>query len=175
MRGMTSSEDKRPRFSPILWARTWVKGKVSRPRAKRVWVAQRFTAAITESFRAPALATEGNHSDTTAPFNSTAPLGTRLSAVIVLALFSICAVADSGSDIYKAHCSACHATSGAGDTMLGKNLKLRSLSSPEVQQQSDEQLFSITSKGKNRMPAYGRKLSQQQIEAVVKHIRSLKK
>ena len=59
--------------------------------------------------------------------------------------------------------------------MLGKNLKLRSLYSPEVQQQSDEQLFSIISRGKNRMPAYGRKLSQQQIEAVVKHIRSLKK
>jgi cytochrome c6 len=95
--------------------------------------------------------------------------------VIVIALFSICAFADSGSDVYKAHCSACHAISGAGDTMLGKNLKLRSLSSPEVQQQSDEQLFSITSNGKNRMPAYGRKLSQQQIEAVVKHIRSLKK
>jgi mono/diheme cytochrome c family protein len=93
----------------------------------------------------------------------------------VIALFSICALADNGADIYKAHCSACHATSGAGDTMLGKNLKLRSLSSPEVQQQSDEELFSITSKGKNRMPAYGRKLSQQQIEAVVKHIRSLKK
>ncbi len=106
---------------------------------------------------------------------SEAPLGARLSAVIVISLFSICAFADSGADIYKAHCSACHATSGAGDTMLGKNLKLRSLSSPEVQQQSDEELFSITSKGKNRMPAYGRKLSQQQIEAVVKHIRSLKK
>jgi cytochrome c5 len=109
------------------------------------------------------------------PPKSTAPLGTRLSTLIVIALFSICALADSGADIYKAHCSACHATSGAGDTMLGKNLKLRSLSSPEVQQQSDEELFSITSKGKNRMPAYGRKLSQQQIEAVVKHIRSLKR
>jgi cytochrome c6 len=95
--------------------------------------------------------------------------------VIVLTLFSICALADSGADIYKAHCSACHAINGAGDTMLGKNLKLRSLSSPEVQQQSDEQLFSITSNGKNRMPAYGRKLTRQQIEAVVKHIRELRK
>ena len=113
--------------------------------------------------------------DVSIPSKSTAPLGTRLSALIVITLFSLCALADSGSDTYRAHCSACHASSGAGDTMLGKNLKLRSLYSPEVQQQSDEQLFSIISRGKNRMPAYGRKLSQQQIEAVVKHIRSLKK
>jgi mono/diheme cytochrome c family protein len=58
--------------------------------------------------------------------------------------------------------------------MLGKNLKLRSLASPEVQNQSDSQLAAITSQGKNKMPAYERKLSKDQIAAVVKYIRSLK-
>jgi cytochrome c6 len=104
------------------------------------------------------------------------PLGAALLiALITLLLLSAPVFADSGSDLYKAHCSSCHAASGAGDTMLGKNLKVRPLTSPEVLSQSDEELVSITSKGKNRMPAYGRRLSQQQIEAVVKHIRSLKK
>jgi mono/diheme cytochrome c family protein len=97
-----------------------------------------------------------------------------LLALIAWSLFSSYALADSGADIYKAKCSACHAVSGAGDTMLGKNMKLRALGSPDVQKQSDQELTAIISRGKNRMPAYDRKLSKDQIAAVVKHIRSLK-
>jgi len=60
--------------------------------------------------------------------------------------------------------------------MIGKNLKLRSLTSPEVQNQSDEQLETVIRQGKNKnkMPAFDRKLSKEQIAAVVKYIRSLK-
>jgi mono/diheme cytochrome c family protein len=97
-------------------------------------------------------------------------------AVILLALlFSTYTFADSGADVYKTKCSACHGKNGAGDTMLGKNLKLRPLSSDEVQKQSDDELFTIISKGKKRMPPFDRKLSRDQIHDLVKHIRSLKK
>ena len=97
-------------------------------------------------------------------------------AVILLALlFSTYTFADSGADVYKTKCSACHGKNGAGDTMLGKNLKLRPLSSDDVQQQSDDELFTIISKGKKRMPPFDRKLSRDQIHDLVKHIRSLKK
>jgi mono/diheme cytochrome c family protein len=96
-------------------------------------------------------------------------------ALIALALLSSYMLAQSAAVTYKEHCSACHAANGAGDTMLGKNMKLRSLASPEVQNRSDEDLFAIISKGKNRMPAYERKLSKQQIGDVVKYLRSLKK
>ena len=58
--------------------------------------------------------------------------------------------------------------------MLGKNLKIRSLRSPEVQKQSDEELFNIISKGRYKMPAFDRKLSKEQIRELVRHIRSLK-
>jgi len=47
--------------------------------------------------------------------------------------------------------------------MLGRNLKLRSLGSSEVQDQSDDQLIAITGKGKNKMPRYDNKLSKEQI------------
>jgi len=94
--------------------------------------------------------------------------------LIALALSSSDTLAESGADIYKAKCSACHAASGAGDTMLGKNMKLRALGSPDVQRQSDQELANIISRGKNRMPAYDRKLSRDQIAAVVQYIRSLK-
>jgi len=97
-------------------------------------------------------------------------------AVILLALlFSTYTFADSGADIYKTKCSACHGKNGAGDSMLGKNLKLRPLGSDDVQKQSDDELFTIISKGKKRMPPFDRKLSKDQIHDLVKYIRSLKK
>jgi mono/diheme cytochrome c family protein len=97
-------------------------------------------------------------------------------AVIVLALmFSTYTFADNGADIYKTKCSACHGKNGAGDTMLGKNLKLRPLGSDDVQKQSDDELFTIISKGRKRMPPFDRKLSKDQIHDLVKYIRSLKK
>jgi mono/diheme cytochrome c family protein len=103
-------------------------------------------------------------------------LAWTLFAAITLALpFSTSALAENAAEIYKARCSACHGANGAGDTMLGKNLKLRSLASDEVQKQSDSELSNIISKGKNRMPPFDRRLSKDQIAEVVKYIRSLKK
>jgi cytochrome c5 len=98
-----------------------------------------------------------------------------LALILLTLMFSTCAFADSGADIYKTRCSACHGKNGAGDTMLGKNLKLRPLGSDDVQKQSDDELFTIISKGKKRMPSFDRKLSKDQIRDLVKYIRLLKK
>jgi len=97
-----------------------------------------------------------------------------IAVIAVTLLVSVCTFADSGADVYKMRCAACHGANGAGQTMIGKNLRLRSLASPEVQNQTDEQLAAVTSEGKNKMPAYNRKLSKEQIAAVVKYIRALK-
>jgi mono/diheme cytochrome c family protein len=96
-----------------------------------------------------------------------------LAVIVHLLLFSAGALADSTTDIYKRKCAACHGASGAGDTMLGKNLKVRSLRSSEVQKLSDDELFNIISKGRYKMPAFDRKLSKDQIHDLVRHIRSL--
>ena len=112
---------------------------------------------------------------------SIAPLGARrrnrasLAIIAPALLFSTYTLADSGPDTYKAKCSACHGANGAGDTMLGKNLKLRPLASADVQKQSDEELVTIISQGKNRMPPFDGKLSKDQTRDLVKYIRSLKK
>jgi mono/diheme cytochrome c family protein len=58
---------------------------------------------------------------------------------------------------------------------MGKNLKLRDMSSADVQKQSDDELTTVISAGKGKMPAYGAKLSKEQIADVVKFIRTLKK
>src|SRR5919109_2381825 len=83
--------------------------------------------------------------------------------------------ADTGADLYKAKCASCHGASGAGDTAIGKNLKLKDLSSAEVQKQSDAELATIVEKGKKPMPAYEGKLTKDQIQELVKYIRTLKK
>jgi mono/diheme cytochrome c family protein len=90
-------------------------------------------------------------------------------------LCSCFALADNGAEIYKKKCAACHGATGAGDTMIGKNLRIRSLRSHEVQNRSDEELFNIIAKGRNKMPAFDRKLSREQIHDLVRHIRALAK
>ncbi len=103
------------------------------------------------------------------------PAGAYLAIILLALMFSTYSLADSGVDVYKAKCSACHGKNGAGDTMLGKNLKLRPLGSDDVQKQSDDELFTIISRGKKRMPPFDRKLSRDQIHDLVKYVRSLKK
>jgi len=96
-------------------------------------------------------------------------------AVLALTLvFSANTFADAGAD-FKAKCAACHGPAGAGDTKIGQTMKVRDLGSADVQKQSDDELTAIVTKGKNKMPAYGGKLSNDQIGDLVKHIRSLKK
>ncbi len=101
--------------------------------------------------------------------------GAPFVALLVASFFSINALADNGAEIYKERCSACHGKAGKGDTIFGKNLDIRSLASDEVQNQSDNELVSVISKGKNRMPPFDRKLSKDEIREVLKYIRSLKK
>ena len=99
-----------------------------------------------------------------------------LPGILVFALLCSCsALAENGAEIYKKKCAACHGASGAGDTMIGKNLKIHSLRSREAQDRSDEDLFNIIAKGRNKMPAFDRKLSREQIHDLVWHIRALVK
>ena len=83
--------------------------------------------------------------------------------------------ADSGADTFKSKCAACHGATGAGDTAMGKNLKLRDLGSADVQKQSDEELTNIITNGKGKMPKYDGKLTKDQITDMVKYVRTLKK
>jgi len=58
---------------------------------------------------------------------------------------------------------------------MGKNFKIRDLTSPEVQKQSDADILATITKGKNKMPEYGTKLTKDQIADLGKFIRTLKK
>ena len=93
---------------------------------------------------------------------------------VVFALSSWTFAADAAAD-YKAKCASCHGAEGRGDTPMGQKLKVKDLASAETQKQSDADLTTIIEKGKKPMPGYEGKLTKDQINDLVKYVRSLKK
>lgn len=81
----------------------------------------------------------------------------------------------SGEATYKAKCAMCHGGDGTGDTPIGKNMKLRSLKSPEDIKLTDADLFKDTKTGVGKMQGYAGKLTDAQIQDVVTYIRTLQK
>jgi len=97
-----------------------------------------------------------------------------MSVTLVLSTAGFAAAQDDAAALYKSKCQVCHGADGKGDTPAGKKVGVKDFHSPEVVKASDAQLFEITKKGKDKMPAYDKKLTDDQIKALVKYIRSLK-
>lgn len=98
-----------------------------------------------------------------------------MGAAMLIAVPPARAAGESGTALFKRSCAGCHGANGAGQTAMGKRMKIRDLRSEEVQKQSDTELYDLIAKGKGKMPAYEKKLTKPQIEALVTHIRSLAK
>ena len=95
--------------------------------------------------------------------------------ILFMAATTSWAMGDAAANeaLWKSKCAACHGADGTGNTAMGKKLKVRDLRSPEVQKMSDGDLCDITTKGKEKMPAYEQKLTKDQIQQLVAHMRSL--
>jgi cytochrome c6 len=83
--------------------------------------------------------------------------------------------AQNGESLFKAKCAPCHGADGKGDSSMGKMLKVRDLSSADVQKQTNAELTAVIEGGKGKMPSYKGKLSNGEIKELVSFIRSLKK
>lgn len=83
--------------------------------------------------------------------------------------------AGEGAATFKGKCAVCHGPDGAGQTTMGKTLKVADLSSADVQKQSDADLTAIITKGKNKMPAFEKSLNGDQIKQVVGYLREIGK
>jgi mono/diheme cytochrome c family protein len=98
--------------------------------------------------------------------------------VLVLAIFAVVfstfSAAQGGADLFKSKCAMCHGPDGKGQTAMGKTLNLRDLGSADVQSQSDADLTNTITNGKGKMPKYDGKLTKDQIDDLVKYIRTLK-
>jgi cytochrome c5 len=94
-------------------------------------------------------------------------------AILLIAL-PVLAAGPDGAAIYKSKCQMCHAANGSGDTPVGKSLHVRDLRTDEVQKQTDVQLTKTIAGGKGKMPAYGQQLTNDDMSALIAHIRTLK-
>jgi len=100
---------------------------------------------------------------------------TGMAVLIAFFVLSLSAYAqDDTAALYKSKCQVCHGADGKGDTAAGKMVNAKDFHSPEVQKMSDAELIEAIKKGKGKMQPYAGKLTDDQIKALVKYIRSLK-
>jgi mono/diheme cytochrome c family protein len=85
--------------------------------------------------------------------------------------------AEVGSDLFRAKCQSCHGPAGRGNPALkkvyGPNLDI---TGDSVQLRDDAELIKIVQNGavRGKMPRFKGRLSEDQIAAVVAHLRTLK-
>lgn len=103
------------------------------------------------------------------------PLALLTAFLFVLAMPAMAGGTDDPAAVFKSKCVMCHGADGAGQTPMGKKMKLRDLRSAEVQKLTDKALTALIADGKGKMPAYKSKLSATEIAGQVELIRKMAK
>lgn len=99
----------------------------------------------------------------------------RLSAYGKRAGENSSASARSAAELYKKNCASCHGKDGRSKTFKGRIKSARDISDPEWQSSvSDERIFNSIHNGRGKMPAFGKKLSEAEIESLGPYIRALR-
>ncbi|MDQ3817063.1 MAG: cytochrome c [Acidobacteriota bacterium] len=82
----------------------------------------------------------------------------------------------SAAALYKSNCATCHGNDGRAKTIKGRLKHTRDLTEAQWQDNvSDERLFNSISNGRGKMPAFGKKLSDSEIDSLVNYVRRLRK
>ena len=102
--------------------------------------------------------------------------------VSLVSLFVGIACAADVQENWTKNCAACHGKDGKGETKAGKKAEVKDLTDAKYQASfTDEQMFKQIKEGmkdKNgvvKMKAFGATLSDEEIKALVAHVRGLKK
>jgi len=78
--------------------------------------------------------------------------------------------------LFTKECATCHGKDGQAKTFKAKFNHARNLTDAKWQAEvTDERLFNSIHNGKEKMPAFGKKLSDSQISALVAFVRTLKR
>ena len=80
---------------------------------------------------------------------------------------------EDGATIYKSKCARCHGSDGMSHTFEGKMTKAAQFSSDDVMKMSDPDLVAVVKNGKKKMPGFAKKLTDDQINAVVAYVHTL--
>jgi cbb3-type cytochrome c oxidase subunit III len=78
--------------------------------------------------------------------------------------------------VFEKHCATCHGKDGQAKTFKAKFNHARNLTDAKWQAEvTDERISNSITNGKGKMPAWGKKLSEAQINALVGYVRKFKK
>ncbi|HYG79667.1 MAG TPA: c-type cytochrome [Pyrinomonadaceae bacterium] len=78
--------------------------------------------------------------------------------------------------LYKDNCAKCHGKDGRAKGFKAKLGGVRNLTDAKWHESvTDERIFNSITSGRNRMPAFGKKLADAEIESLVAFVRSLRK
>ncbi len=79
----------------------------------------------------------------------------------------------SGAAIFKTNCAACHGPNGIPNPTMVKLIGVLGVNSPEMQKLTPQEMVTVVTNGKGKMPAWNGKLTDAQIKAVVTYLRTL--
>jgi len=101
-------------------------------------------------------------------------------AALLAGAFCWSAAAGDATQLWDVNCAACHGKDGKGATMMGRRLQIKDLTDAKVQaaltdaQATKDIKEGITENGQTKMKAFSDKFSDDDIKALVAHIRSFK-
>jgi cbb3-type cytochrome c oxidase subunit III len=83
---------------------------------------------------------------------------------------------NSAAQLFSQNCAKCHGKDGRAKGLKAKVAGVRNLADAEWQDRvTDERIFNSINNGKGKMPAFGKKLSEADVNSLVNYVRSLKK
>jgi mono/diheme cytochrome c family protein len=106
-----------------------------------------------------------------------------IAAAAVLAALAAPRLAADAADTWSHNCASCHGADGAGKTKAGRMASVKDFTDAKYQGSfTDEQAaaqikngFKDKDTGKEKMKAFGEKLSDADIQDLVKYVRAFKK
>lgn len=102
----------------------------------------------------------------------------RFALVLAVSLASSAYADDSAAEVWKAKCRSCHGEDGKAQTKMGQKESISDFTSPAWQQhESDAELRQVIAEGSSKntkMKAYKDKLTPEQIDGLVRYIRTMK-
>ena len=83
--------------------------------------------------------------------------------------------ARAAAQLYSKHCASCHGKDGRAKTFKAKFNHARNLTEPGWQEAvSDERIFNSIANGRQKMPAFAKKITQAEIDSLVLFVRGMR-
>jgi mono/diheme cytochrome c family protein len=94
---------------------------------------------------------------------------------LVLASTAMAADAELGKKVWAQKCATCHGADGKGNATMAEKLKVKIPNLAEAAAKTDSELLKAISEGKKPMPAFGKSLKPEELDAVMHHAKGLAK